>query len=450
MAAKKPFFRFSLDETSLHNFFSTVEERLSQYDSLFEQQNDKINALNSQIKIQNEKISQNEKLKDDIKDLAAKIETLENAVNEKNHTIQSISEKILLFEKSLIQNNEKIEEISQNVKNEEIKTKNELIKMKSEITNETNQNLNKNIEEIKIHMNELIKKSDEHFQKQFSEVNQIFSEFQNNLKSNQEKISCNEQKTAYNRKSIDALNKSFLSLTSNSKFGKSTEENLEIVASNLVSQISSLFDQNSELKEKISKFEENFNKPFSIKSPEPDLEHLQLRPDCQFDIDQPPILPKLHKFNSISQCVDYIYELIPILQSFLNALYENVNHRRLKSIDKERSLAEIKYEIADIRSSLTNVATRDDLNMIMRRKIVTQPEVDLNRGINAVKCIACGRELSTTMNSVHNTFPDDNPSKRIGTAVNGGARRFNVGIIENPRSARSYHNPPLRKVQTPK
>ena len=179
----------------------------------------------------------------------------------------------------------------------------------------------------------------------------------------------------------------------------------------------------------------------------------------------------------------------------------------LKKKEKDKEIVELRYEIANIKSLMTNLATREDVNIIARgrsaRTVFTPCEGSYDKamknsiapsnGLNqsnlpsnggfgnsgAMKCIACGRELpnnngfggyttSHVAASASVTFSDDcmtefngngnnylslngpaPPPKRIATAVNG-SRKFNVGIVENPRSSRSYHNTQTwKKIQTP-
>jgi hypothetical protein len=64
-------------------------------------------------------------------------------------------------------------------------------------------------------------------------------------------------------------------------------------------------------------------------TPKIDLSKLQLRGESYTMFDDPPDLPELHKFVEITEPVDYIYELVPKLQSILRC-----HHEKLAILDR--------------------------------------------------------------------------------------------------------------------
>lgn len=286
------------------------------------------------------------------------------------------------------------------------------------------------------------------------------------------------------------IKESFLSLNTNPQKQNDLTP-LITTASHVNNQFTSLFTSIDEIKSIISELK---SRPI-----EPDLSGIALRTDnnTSYDFTNPPLLPKLYKFQRISQAVDYIYELVPAIQSYMNAIYSKENSTtKMKEIEKEndqkendKQFSELRYEIADIRSLMTNMATRDDINIIQRQRSrggnlnvsidgggLNGPSNGGFGGSSAVRCIACGRELPSPNSSGNNynikqsmsssTFPDEYGSSYVSLAVNppsnsphsnqrrmattaNGSRKFNVGIVENPRSSRSYHTPVCRKIQTP-
>ena len=85
----KPFFRFSSDESSLHSFFSTVEERFNHYNILISQQNDKITSLTAQMKIQTEKNQICSRLQTETNNLNGRVKLIEESVNQNNEKIKN-------------------------------------------------------------------------------------------------------------------------------------------------------------------------------------------------------------------------------------------------------------------------------------------------------------------------------------------------------------------------
>lgn len=465
----KPFFRFSSDESSLHNFFSTVEERFNHYDKLLSQQNEKITMLTAQMKIQTEKNQIFSHIQTETNELSDRIKTIEETVKQNSIDSSKLTADFSLLSQSV---DSKLSDILQTM---ETKIQNNI--------NNHNQN-NDFYNQLSQHTKDLIKKSINPINTKVDDFSlKIQNCFDETQKINSHISNINSQINE-NKKNIQMIKESFLSL--NTKSSKQNDMTpLATAACNVNSQFSSLFTSIDEILTVINQLKS--------RPTEPDLSGITLKTDQNISYDlSNPLLPKLYKFQKISQAVDYIYELVPAIQFYMNALYSK-EKSKMEEIEKkddqketEKQFSELRYEIADIRSLMTNMATRDDLNIIQRQK---SSRGDLNNSIDggslngtnggfgsssAVRCIACGRELQSPNSNNYNikqslsssTFPDQYSSSYVSLAVNppsspppsqrrmattatNGSRKFNVGIVENPRSARSYHTPVCRKIQTP-
>ena len=487
--SSKPFFRFSSDESSLHSFFSSVEDRLNRYDTLFAQQNEKISTLTAQMKIQTEKNQTFSRIQTDTNDLNNRLKLIEQSVLHNNESIQKITSDFSSLSNTI---NSQLLELSKKVE-EKLKEShadnglqfddlfNKLTKHTKELVDDSIASINNKVEDF----SHLITNIDEDTKKNNTQIININSQI-------------NE-----NQKNIQMIRESFLSLNTDSKKQNDLTP-LTTTASHIINQFSTIFLAINEIKTSLLALQ---SRPV-----EPDLSGLSLRPDqtnILYDFSQPPYLPKLYKFNKISQAVDYIYDLVPALQTYMNAIYSIENSKiKLRENEKDndqkerdKQFSEIRYEIADIRSLMTNMATRDDINIIQRQRSSRGGGINMSSfnsmdcsglagpsnggfgGSSAIKCIACGRELppSNSNGTGYNgynirqslsssTFPDEFASsssyvslsmnqppvtppqipRRKATTAANGSRKFNVGIVENPRSARAYHaSNTCRKIQTP-
>lgn len=482
----KPFFRFSLDESSLHNFFSTVKERLSHYDSLFAEQNNKIFTLNAQLNLQSNKEQLVQKLQSEISNLSNQIKSIETSANNNSKDIQSLSNEMHQLKPYF---ESKINEITQLFE-----------KKLSEKNNHDQNQLSDLSNQLSAHIEQLISESVTPITEKINLINDDITKINQKHGQIAKEIDQNAQEIGDAKKIIETIKNSFLSLNPD-------KNDLPHAASFVNDQFNSIFSSLKEMKKSLN--------VLNSRPQEPDLSSLQFHPiesECNFS--QPPELPPLYKFRKISDSVNYIYELVPYLQSYLNAIYYQNQETIRKEADdnekkkeKDKEIVELRYEIANIKSLMTNLATREDVNIIARgrstRTVFTPCEGSYDKamknsiapstGLNqsnlpsnggfgnsgAMKCIACGRELpnnngyggyttSHVSASASVTFSDDcmtefngngnnylslngpaPPPKRIATAVNG-SRKFNVGIVENPRSSRSYRNTQTwKKIQTP-
>lgn len=472
----KPFFRFSSDESSLHSFFSTVEERFNHYNILISQQNDKITSLTAQMKIQTEKNQICSRLQTETNNLNGRVKLIEESVNQNNEKIKKITSDLSTLNLTI---NSRLSDISQAV---ETKIQNSSSANENQYDSLYNQ--------LSQHTKDLVKKSIASIAKSVDEFSHKIQNITEESQNTRAQIMNFNSQINENSKNIQMVREAFLSLNTDSK--KQSDLTPLATASYINKRFSAIFASIDEIKSAINELK---SRPI-----EPDLSGVALRSDddnLSFDLSKPPLLPKLYKFGKISQAVDYIYELVPAIQAYMNAIYSKESSVKLKEIENEndkkdhdKQFSELRYEIADIRSLMTNMATRDDINIIQRQNsrrgglnsssFNGNDSGSLNGPSNgglgissAVRCIACGRELPSSngynikQSMSNTTFPDEysssyisltvnppsvNPpqnQRRMATTATNGSRKFNVGIVENPRSARSYHTPVCRKIQTP-
>ena len=424
------FFQFSSNETSLHNFFSTAEERFSNLEALFKKQNEKINQLENSIKEQSKRNKEIENLQSELKNISNKNSEISNKAQENQENITKISNNVQMLKSELEKKLSLIEE-KLTVKIEECDLNNS--------NDETNKELNDKINKLQTHIEDMMLQISESANSKIETISKTIENLQKNNEITDKVLNENKNR-------IELIKKSFVSLnTSSNNKATTAEESLNLTTQHINSQFSTLFDSLTSFKNDVNNKFLDFGKEITksqsiVKPPENELENLSLRTDeINIDLKQPPILPKLYKFNKISEVVDYIYEFVPFLQKYLSSFFDSIN---LLANNKGKEFAEMKYELANIRSLMTNLATRDELNALMRRRILAPLDNDQGR-CGSVRCIACGRELS----GGYIDNEDYNPKRAMNLS-----RRFNVGIVENPRSARSCRNnsPIIRKVHAPK
>ena len=208
-----------------------------------------------------------------------------------------------------------------------------------------------------------------------------------------------------------------------------------------------------------------------------DISHLN--PDKEFKAtwEMPPKLPTLQKFDSIVDNVDYTYKLIPKLQGYLYSMHDRMDDLTANTKDYsglENLLANLKdsirameRELNSLKNALKKSVSRQDVLDLLRE----QQEEITGTSIGSVKCIACGREVSQvagamseidalkTLGAPPNSIAVFGTTPRItqiyssDTALDYGnysARTADTGIIESPRSSRSYKASTCRVRRTPR
>jgi hypothetical protein len=133
-------------------------------------------------------------------------------------------------------------------------------------------------------------------------------------------------------------------------------------------------------------------------APKIDLSKLQLRGESYTMFDDPPDLPELHKFVEITEPVDYIYELVPKLQSILRCHHEKLAILERPAKELQDTLERVRastvamaHDLDELRGNLGRGLSRADVARMIRD---SHPIDDGDQtAVGIVHCIACGREM---------------------------------------------------------
>lgn len=416
MSSAKPFFKFSMDETSLHDFFSSAEERFRQYDSLILAQNGKIDGLTAKVE------STRSQLNKEQPSINQKVENMMK-------TIDNIGQEFEKYEKRMLQFEEQLQIIEQQLLN--------LPNLESELRQAFTKELHDS--------NSKILQSLDNISNRMGQAEARILSLQEDSNLTSQKIVTLNECVSLNSKESQSLGQKIDN--SNQKINSLETEQTKKLAE-MDTNMNDLARQIAELKEKV-------NTPFPVRPPEPDLSLIEMRDVDTFPVTGPASLPKLVRIRKVDDIVRYVYDFVPTLQGILDWSYGELDRLRNSrstiesDIDRIRDgLCDAKKGIGDMRSTIETMnqemATREEVSLLMRRKYVQLGE---SCGSGA-RCISCGRELPDDFDG---SLPGP---RRIGTAVagqaSGSTKRMVVGLIENPpRSARGF-KPRARKVQFPK
>jgi predicted nucleic acid-binding Zn-ribbon protein len=397
---QRPFFRFSMDETAFHKFFSTAEDRFRHYDELVARQDEKIQNLSTQVsRLQkpNGESNRQSQFEGRLLDMQAAIDRLESELRSIAELCESLNEKIQKLDENFKCN------LSSSQKEVEVQRGKDFAAIREEFTTY----LGGAVDLIGTNKRE---------------VDALRAEIDGKLASEAGKRQVVAEMATLNRSQIESLPPQIESLSSEIR--------------SLASEIHSISDHNSEdqgtLRAEIEKFRNEW-RLFPVQPPEPDLDSLSLRPEPSVDFDAPPRLPKLRKFVKVAHAVGYLYELVPVLQSILTCM-----HRKFSDPPKlDAALAEIRSGIVELEATIQGLATREELSMLMKRRTLVRESESLG---GLVKCLACGRGLPS-----FDAADEDVPCQRRVAS----ARRMTVGIVGSPTSARSLQRPHVRRA-TPK
>ena len=173
-----------------------------------------------------------------------------------------------------------------------------------------------------------------------------------------------------------------------------------------------------------------------------------------------PDLPKISHFLKIEDFLDYIYKVQPPLQAYLKAMHKKLVQNsedlaaKLDKDDFQKTLSrlqsiigEIRNNIDNLRKSIQNTATRDEINDIFEE--LMDAKNSRHTAIGGVKCLACGREVpkvTGAMSEAELARALGNPPNSIVHKANGSKfgvtylskDGFDSEIIETPRSIRTY------------
>lgn len=177
-----------------------------------------------------------------------------------------------------------------------------------------------------------------------------------------------------------------------------------------------------------------------------------------------PQLPQIYKFQTLPEAVQYLYDSIPKLQGYLNAIHQKVADGSSNSLlndsnasngnydpssyDKllssvRKALNDMSGEIEELRRTKKGLTKRDVID-IVKDLIGDDHEQDDETSVGYVRCIACGRE----MRQVTGAMTEEQATKRLGNASNtlavdkaqpmyGSLNLSERNFIDSPRSIRS-------------
>jgi hypothetical protein len=160
-----------------------------------------------------------------------------------------------------------------------------------------------------------------------------------------------------------------------------------------------------------------------------------------------PELPQIATFASMSEFVDYVYRLVPKLQTHLSAIHGKVVEMDKAMEDKiSRDLVEKMFDgfqgivagltrgLDGFKLALERTATRTEVNEIIRNVFHPHnPETETS--IGCLRCMACGREIERVT--------DTAPSPLTG-ALCQSRESFHSILAENPYPTRPLRQVPLR------
>ena len=207
-----------------------------------------------------------------------------------------------------------------------------------------------------------------------------------------------------------------------------------------------------------------------------DISHLN--PDKEFKPtwEMPPKLPTLQKFDSLVDNVDYTYKMVPKLQGFLYSMHERIDDLTANSTDNsglenllnnlKDSIKAMERELNSLKNALKKSVSRQDVLDMLRE----QSEEITGTSVGAVKCIACGRDVTQvagamseidalkTLGAPPNSIAVFGTTPRITQLYtndsldfgNYSTRTADTGIYESPRSSRSYKSSTCRVRRTPR
>ena len=198
-----------------------------------------------------------------------------------------------------------------------------------------------------------------------------------------------------------------------------------------------------------------------FKPVEMDLADLNPQPKYSADWKEPPELPQVKKFEEVKDAVGYVYELMPKLQGYMNAMHGRIVatvDEMAGMLDKEgleklleklrKAIVDMDDELSELRSGLRRNVTRADVAAMINEALGFK--ADIETSVGAVKCIACGREMLQVVGA----SSEADAVRRLGAPVNSltvpaGHSGGTVGQmfsnadtlatgIEQPRSIRPF------------
>ena len=413
MSSGKSFFKFSMDETSLHDFFSTAEERFRKYDTMIAAQNSKIDSLS--VKLESTKTQ-----------LEKQSPVLSKRIDELVPQIADIGKEFEKYEQRISEFEQKLGDMQQHVAtfaNMESELK-QVLKMQLD---SASQSLVSSIDNVAARVND---------------AEARISALESENKRLNEDLARLKTESARLTKDVECHTEEL----------KATSERVSSIEVAHAQQFSGVDKNLESLKAEVAALKEKVKNPFPVRPPEPDLSLIEMHDVESFPVTGPAALPKLVRIRKVDDLVRYVYDFVPTLQGILDWSFAQLDRlntaHSVLSDDVSNNLSQTHDTILDVQNTMRAMhqtfATREEVILLMKRKHAQSGE---SYGSGA-RCISCGREL-----------PDEfdysmQGQRRIGTAappsVSGSTKRMVVGLVENPpRSARGY-KPRARKIQIPK
>lgn len=207
-----------------------------------------------------------------------------------------------------------------------------------------------------------------------------------------------------------------------------------------------------------------------------DISHLELRPESDPKWEDRPQLPELTKFGNLADNVDYIYQMVPQLQGYLNVMHDKTDEIAKaieNTIDKDGlqellekirgAIVEMNKDLTDLRKSSGKALTKSEILGLIKDQLSKFNETS-QTSIGCVKCIACGRD----MHQVSGAITEEEAIKTLGSPPNSVAMFPNSdghmgqmymnsevlntsnGILESPRSIRPYRGQSVKVYRRPR
>lgn len=436
MASQKQFFRFSLDESGLHDFFNSIEDRLNSHEERITKQDEIIRELQRLLR-EKPSFDDLDRMRDEIR-----METNEKftLVNIRLDKLENQMKDLQRVTDNLANRMDKLEE-SLDARFKEMQDK--LDQQQKDLWKDINDKLDK-IAAL------LPKDNGDH-------IGEIFAR----LKSVEDGNNATAKKLQATRDAVQTIASAFASLNNTTAaLDGSLNRVLHASANHVKDNFSTIFDLLNKLQSDVEKLQALIEAPKPVRPPESDISGLYLRPPFTADWRDPPVLPKLQKFNRVSQAVDYIYDLVPRLQGYLNAMHdrmldeEELFNRCADRFETDQALDDLQKQINELGGDLTELrrnlgkfASKADLANALKKLGYIDP--DSNTAAGRIRCIACGREVP----QITGAMSERDAIRQLGSAPNcvvtpsghGVSQMFSNtekidsnGLIESPRSLRPF------------
>jgi hypothetical protein len=336
------FFRFSTDETSLHAFFASAEDNFKRHELLLTAQDQRIHELSGQIRYCAERPDMQPQIESRITDLSAAINRVERSLAATARLWETLGAQIQIVNRHFAAELSSLETRLTDQRNSEVR------EFAAKFTRIWSENLG-----------EIQTKIDEHCQS-LTHCNSLLTERLSAESKALRGVLAREQQI---NGRLEALSGELEQLKNRSQFERLTAD-IECLKRDRPS--------------------------FPIRPPSPDLELLELRVAPPIDSSSPPVLPPLHKFCTVAQAVDYLYELVPTLQSILTSTHHSVDARFAELLCHDWGVSDMKADLINLTTTIQGLATRKELNAALPRRCLFR-ECD-SPGLS--KCISCGRPVA--------------------------------------------------------